>query len=182
MILLRFTLSGALGMLVALMGMLVTACAQGTHSKQAKMHTARSSETFDATVIRNADGDTVYVDRNGQRVKIRLLGVDTPETHDPRKPVQCYGPEAANYTMRYAVGKVRVTTEPSSGDVTDKYGRTLAYIYVRSRHSDLGSALIRGGYARVYAYNNRKFGKRAYYERLERKAQASLAGRWGKCP
>ena len=51
-------------------------------------------------VVQVLDGDTVVVQRDGGAETIRLLGVDTPETHHPRKPVQCYGPEASAYTAR----------------------------------------------------------------------------------
>ena len=53
---------------------------------------------FDATVVHVADGDTIVVDVAGHTEKVRILGADTPETVDPRKPVQCYGPEASAHT------------------------------------------------------------------------------------
>lgn len=132
-------------------------------------------------VLRNSDGDTLHVMIGDKDTRVRLLGVDTPETHDPRKPVQCYGPEAAAFTHSWAVGRVTVTTEPSSGDVIDKYGRTLAYVSVVAHRADLGATLVRRGFARVYAYGNRHFVKRPYYERLEALAQAKHRGRWGAC-
>lgn len=129
------------------------------------------------------DGDTIKVqmDYTNEILTVRLLGVDTPETHDPRKPVQCYGPEAANFTATYVKGHVLVTTEPSTGDVSDRYGRTLGYVYVFSHKRDVGATLLSRGFARVYAFNNRKFKKRPAYEKLEAVAKARKVGRWGKC-
>lgn len=133
-------------------------------------------------VVRASDGDTIVVQEADKVVKVRLLGVDTPETHDPRKPVQCYGPEAAEFTRRYAVGKVTITTEPASGDTVDKYGRVLGYVYVLGHRSDLGAVLVRRGFARVYAYADRRFSRRARYMGLEERARQKRLGRWGACP
>lgn len=133
--------------------------------------------TFRGTVTHVADGDTLRI--GGQT--IRLLGVDTPETHDPRKPVQCYGPQAAAFTTAWATGQPAIArTEDSSGDTTDRYGRTIAYVTVH--HRDLGATLLRRGYATVYAFGGRQFKKLERYERLERVAREQKRGRWGACP
>ncbi len=59
----------------------------------------RVTAKFPATVVRDIDGDTIDVRLSDGRIeRIRILGADTPETKDPRKPVQCYGPEASAYT------------------------------------------------------------------------------------
>ena len=58
----------------------------------------QSSPSGDGVIVSVADGDTVEVRVNGQREKIRLIGVDTPETVHPTKPVGCYGPEASAFT------------------------------------------------------------------------------------
>src|SRR6478672_4300390 len=47
------------------------------------------------TVLKVVDGDTIHVSANGKKLKIRMIGLDTPETVDPRKPVQCFGREAS---------------------------------------------------------------------------------------
>ena len=57
-------------------------------------------------VVDVLDGDTIVVARGHARDTIRLLGVDTPETHHPTKPVQCYGPEASDYTTARLTGQV----------------------------------------------------------------------------
>jgi endonuclease YncB( thermonuclease family) len=137
---------------------------------------------FSAIVTRDTDGDTIHVQlRGGAKETVRVLGVDTPETHKPNTPVQCYGPEASAFTKAYAVGVVTLTTEPSTGDVRDRYGRMLAYVYVLAHRRDLGTILIQRGYARVYAFRGRHFSKRARYERLEAQAKAREVGRWGAC-
>ena len=91
------------------------------------------------TVTKVVDGDTIWVD-NGGRMKIRMIGLDTPETVDPRKPVQCFGREASAQAKTILGGQqVYLETDPSQ-DSVDKYGRTLAYVWtdlraaVQSRH------------------------------------------------
>lgn len=75
------------------------------------------------TVTRVVDGDTIWVDRRGMNEKIRLIGVDTPELYDPRKPVQCFGQEASDYTKALLGQQVYLEPDPSQ-DSVDKYGRT----------------------------------------------------------
>ncbi len=80
------------------------------------------------TVTRVVDGDTLVLDGNE---KVRLIGVDTPETVHPTKPVEYFGREASAFTKRMAEGQ-EVYLEYEQGSPTkDRYGRTLAYAYLR---------------------------------------------------
>jgi len=74
---------------------------------------------------RVVDGDTIVLDGNE---KVRLIGVDTPETKDPRKSVQYFGKEASDFTKRMVEGK-KVGLEYDWQKI-EKYGRTLAYVYL----------------------------------------------------
>ncbi len=77
------------------------------------------------------DGDTLDLDA-GQlgTIRIRLIGVDTPETKNPKTPVMYFGPQASDYTKRLCMDKqVRVETDSIAGS-KDRYGRTLAYIWI----------------------------------------------------
>ena len=106
----------------------------------------RAPATFAATVVRAVDGDTLDVRlANGRTERVRILGADTPEVVDPRKPVQCYGPEASAYTHSRLDGrKVRLELD---AEHRDKYGRLLAYVYVGGARYD--DELLRLGYARL---------------------------------
>src|SRR3954463_11242786 len=105
-----------------------------------------AASRFDATVVHAIDGDTVDVRlSNGRVERVRILGADTPETKDPRKPVQCYGPEASAYTHGRLEGR-RVALE-TDAVTRDKYGRLLAYVYVDGVRYD--DELLRLGYARL---------------------------------
>ncbi len=105
----------------------------------------RAAARFDATVVATIDGDTIDVGIGGRVERVRILGADTPETKDLRKPVQCFGPEASAYThARLAGRKVSLETD---AEVRDKYGRLLAYVYVDGKRYD--DELLRLGYARL---------------------------------
>jgi micrococcal nuclease len=130
-----------------------------------------------ARVIEAIDGDTIVVAfADGSTDTIRLLGVDTPETHHPTKPVGCYGPEASAYTARRLTGRV-VALEPDV-EQRDVYGRRLAYVTVGGARFD--DELLRRGYARllVIAPN------RAHAHELlaaELAARRAHRGLWGRC-
>src|SRR5579862_2677792 len=83
------------------------------------------------TVDHYVDGDTIAVNMNGAVETIRFIGVDTPETHKPNTPVQCYGPDAAAYTKARIsqFGKVRLQAD-SRDTNRDRYGRLLRYVYL----------------------------------------------------
>src|SRR5947208_9222046 len=108
---------------------------------------------FDAgTVVRVVDGDTIYVRGPGGRVEdVRLLGIDTPETVDPRRPVGCYGPEASAFTKHLVTGR-RVTLRYDR-ELHDRYGRSLAYVWPDAPPPVFVDAtLVRLGYARAYQF------------------------------
>jgi micrococcal nuclease len=95
------------------------------------------------------DGDTVHVGRGWRKTTVQFLGVDTPETVHPDKPVEFLGPEVSEFTKKTLQGeKVRLEFEPLNQK--DKYGRLLAYVYL-SDGSLFNAELIKRGYARVIA-------------------------------
>lgn len=84
--------------------------------------------TFEeATVTRVVDRDTIEVNLAGKKYKLRLVGVDTPETVHPSKPVEFYGLEASNYTKSQLTGK-KIYLQKDVSE-TDKYGRLLRYVW-----------------------------------------------------
>jgi len=123
-------------------------------------------------VKRVIDGDTLELS-TGERV--RLIGVDTPETKDPRKPVQYFGEEAAEFTRRMVEGKwVRLDHD---WERKDKYGRTLAYIYLEDG-TFLNAEIIRQGYG--FAYTRFPFKYLEEFRKLEREAREAGRGLWGR--
>ena len=122
------------------------------------------------------DGDTIKVNINGTVETLRLIGMDTPETVDPRKPVQCFGKEASNKAKELLSGtKVRLEKDPTQGEL-DKYGRTLAYIY-REDGLFYNKHMIEQGYAHEYTYNT-PYKYQAEFKAAENSAQENMRGLW----
>jgi micrococcal nuclease len=138
-------------------------------------HTAHGSDT--AIVVRTLDGDTIEVRlASGATDTIRVLGVDTPETHHPTKPVQCFGPEAAVYTHRRLLGRsVRLEDDVETHDI---YGRRLAYVIVDGARFD--DELLRLGYARLLVIPPNEMHARAMLD-AELEARRNRRGLWGAC-
>ncbi len=137
---------------------------------------AHRTATAAWTVVDVVDGDTVHVARGAATDTVRLLGIDTPETHHPTKPVECFGPEAAAYTDSQLRGRA-VQLE---GDVEerDRYGRRLAYVIVDGER--FNDDLLRRGYARLLVIEpNHAHARTMLREELEAK-RAGL-GLWGEC-
>lgn len=122
--------------------------------------------------VRVVDGDTIELD-GGERV--RLIGVDTPETVDPRRSVQYFGKEASAFTRRMAEGKaVRLEQDQ---ETRDRYGRTLAYVYLQDG-TFLNAEIIRQGYG--HAYTRFPFRYEQQFVQLERQAREHARGLWAR--
>ncbi len=133
------------------------------------------SNTYKVTQI--FDGDTIEVNMNGRKEKIRMIGVDTPETHDPRKAVQCYGQAASNFTDSLVRNQsVRLEADSLSTN-RDRYDRLLRYVYIDS--TLVNSELIKQGYG--FAYVGFPFTKSEEFKSLQTDAEQNKAGLWGTC-
>ena len=129
------------------------------------------------------DGDTFKAKIGSHIVTVRMLGIDTPETVDPRKPVQCFGKEASDETKSLLTGKnVRLKLNPSREE-KDKYGRYLAYVYLQAEPEVfINEYLLENGYAREYTYSKsvpHMFQKE--FKSIENTAKEGKKGLWGKC-
>jgi micrococcal nuclease len=121
-------------------------------------------------VTRVIDGDTISVEGVGS---VRLIGVDTPETVDPREPVQFFGQEASAFTRRMAEGKV--VRLGFDWQRKDKYDRTLAYVYLPDG-SFLNAEIVKQGYG--HAYTNYPFNYLDQFRGYEREAREAGRGLW----
>lgn len=130
-------------------------------------------------VVHVSDGDTITVRlATGQEETVRMLGVDTPETKDPRKPVQCFGEAASRHTKDRLSGQsVRLEPDPTNTD-RDKYQRLLRYVYL-SDGTLYNAELIRDGYA--FAYTIFPLIKSDEFRELEREARVQNRGLWAGC-
>ena len=129
------------------------------------------------TVKRVVDGDTLILE-NGERV--RLIGVDTPETKHPQKPVEYFGKEATAFTRGMVQGK-RIRLEFDQGNFhlghKDKYGRMLAYVFLEDG-TFLNAEIVKQGYG--HAYTRFPFRYLKEFRQLEREAREQGRGLWAK--
>jgi micrococcal nuclease len=141
-------------------------------------HQAEQSQPGLYSISHFVDGDTIAVNMNGHGEKVRFIGVDTPETHKPNTPVQCYGPAAADFTQ-HTIGKssVRLESDPLSTD-RDRYGRLLRYVYLPDG-TLVNEKLIQGGYGFYYPYF--PFSKSKQFAADEQTAMSARKGLWGNC-
>lgn len=129
-----------------------------------------------ATVVRVVDGDTIRVNLNGEEVTIRMIGLDTPETKDPRKPVQCYGQEASNKAVQLLDGTtVYLEVDPTQGTY-DAYQRLLSYVWMSDGRL-FNQLMIEDGYAFEYTYN-KPYKYQSAFKNAERMAREQQRGLW----
>lgn len=129
-------------------------------------------------VTKVVDGDTIEIN-NSQTV--RLIGIDTPETVDPRRPVGCFGKEASNEVKSLLSGKEVILQKDVSE--TDKYQRLLRYVFLPLEDKQIlfvNDYLVREGFAKVLTYPpDVKYNEQ--FRQAEREARENIRGLWGKC-
>lgn len=126
----------------------------------------------EALVLRVIDGDTIEL-IGGH--KVRYIGIDTPETKHPNKPVECYGEEAYLKNKELVAGKM-VKLEKDVSE-TDRYGRLLRYVYVEGKM--INKELVKQGYAKVVSYPpDVKY--QDEFLKLEQQARLNKMGLWGE--
>ena len=127
------------------------------------------------SVVHLVDGDTLDIKYNDTTERIRLIGVDTPETVDSRKTVECFGREASEYLKSKLEGKlVSIESDPTQSD-RDKYNRLLRYVYLDGE--DVGLSIIANGYGHEYTYNI-PYMKQSEYKAAQSKASEQNLGLW----
>ena len=141
-------------------------------------------------VVKVVDGDTLVVAMGGENITLRLIGLDTPEVVDPRKPasarpepasarqrpVQCFGREASEKAKHFLAGtSVSLETDTSQGAL-DKYGRTLAYVFLPDG-TNFNKLMIEEGYGHEYTYNL-PYTYQKEFKDAEQKARVAKKGLW----
>lgn len=132
-------------------------------------------------VIKVVDGDTIDVQSDGQTERVRLLGINTPEAVDPRKPVECFGREASRKAEELLSGeKVELEADPSQTD-RDIYNRLLRYVRTEAGLF-YNLEIIKSGYAYEYTYEL-PYKYQAEFKAAQKEAQNKKAGLWadGAC-
>lgn len=130
-------------------------------------------------VVRVVDGDTLVVTLDGREHKVRLIGIDTPETKKPDTPVQCYGPEASQRLSQLLPVGTAVRLERDK-ELNDQYGRILAYVFPDGAATSVNETLLAEGDARIL----RIAPNTAYattFADVAAKAERDRRGLWGAC-
>lgn len=129
-------------------------------------------------LVRVVDGDTITVLVDGKRETIRLIGINTPETVDPRRPVECFGKESSNKAKELLTGKqVRLASDPTQQD-RDRYGRLLRYVYLADG-TFVNELLIEEGFAYEYTYHT-PYQYQEEFRTAQEEARKNQKGLWGE--
>lgn len=132
-----------------------------------------------ATVRTVVDGDTIAVNLGGRTETVRLIGVDTPETKHPTKPVGCFGPEASAHTTGLLAKGTRVALVRDV-EARDKFGRLLAYVYRVSDNLFVNHELVAGGWG-VPLFIEPNTAHETLFVAAASSAEAADLGLWGRC-
>lgn len=153
---------------------LVIILARNYEEKQNKKIAIGSRES--AGLIRVVDGDTIVVRINGNDEKIRIIGINTPESVKKNSPIECFGKEATLHMKQLLSepGGLRTEADPTQ-DIRDKYGRLLSHVFVGD--SNIGQQMIADGYAYENTYN-KPYIYQSEYRTAQRNAQKNNLGLW----
>lgn len=131
-----------------------------------------------ALVSRVVDGDTLKIKVGDTEETVRLIGINTPETVDPRKTVECFGKEASAKMNELVLGKVVLVVQDQTQGERDKYQRLLAYIYL-SDGTLVNQKMVEDGYAFEYTYNI-PYEFQTEFKDAEKNAREKGLGLWDK--
>lgn len=180
-----------LAIFIVVLAATIAACQTGADGPQ-NGEAASTGTRTPASVDRVVDGDTLVARLgDGRRVRVRLIGIDTPETRRPDFPVECGGPQASAAMRRLALrgegprarGRKIVLVGDPSQDAEDRFGRRLAYVDAddgAGGSRDIGLAIVKAGWAETFAYDG-PFQRQPAYKSAQRAAKRRGAGIWGLC-
>jgi micrococcal nuclease len=128
-------------------------------------------------VIKVIDGDTIEVYENKKIERVRMIGLNTPETVDPRKPVECFGVEASTKLKDLLSNQiVRLESDETQTNL-DKYGRQLRYVYLNNEN--INQKMIEEGYGFEYTYKT-PYKYQKEFKESQKRAQQKSSGLWNK--
>jgi micrococcal nuclease len=132
-----------------------------------------------ATMKRVVDGDTIDIAIGGNTERVRLIGINTPETKHPTKGMECFGPEASAYTEQLLPKGTKLRVERDI-EARDKYGRLLLYVYIENSNVFVNLDLVLRGYARPMVFEPNTAHK-ADFAQAATQAELRNVGLWQAC-
>ncbi len=127
-------------------------------------------------IIKVVDGDTINVEIDGKPKAVRLIGINSPELYDRRKPVECFAVEASNKAKELLTGKtVKLESDPSQGD-KDKYNRLLRYVFLE-KEINFNKMMVAQGFAFEYTYAT-PYKYQAEFKEAQKEAEENKMGLW----
>jgi len=160
---------GALRILVAVGLSLLVSCSSGATTENEVL----------ITVLKVIDGDTVDIDIKGNTERVRLIGVNTPETKHPTKPIECFGPEASAYLTQLLPKGTHVRIERDI-EARDRYGRMLLYLYRESDNLFINLDLVSHGYGIPMSIEPNTFHRNDFVHAAAL-AETTNVGLWKAC-
>lgn len=133
-------------------------------------------------VSRVVDGDTIEVTTGDKLMKIRIVGINTPETVDPRKSVECFGLQASAEAKKLLLNQKVFLEKDLTQDDQDRYGRYLRFVWLENSNIDYGKQMIANGYAFEYTYQ-KPYKYQIEYRLAQKTAETERKGLWadGAC-
>ena len=160
---------GALRNLVVIGLSLLVSCSSGATTENEVL----------ITIFKVVDGDTVDIEIDGHTERVRLIGVNTPETKHPTKPIECFGPEASAYLTQLLPKGTAVRIERDV-EARDRYGRMLLYLYLGSNNLFINLDLVARGFGTPMSIEPNTF-HRNDFVRAAAQAEAANVGLWKAC-
>jgi micrococcal nuclease len=141
----------------------------------------RPTQTDTARLVRAVDGDTVIARVGGKTERVRLVGLNTPESVKRGSPVECWGPQASKNAKAWAKRHrtIKLVRDRATPD-RDRYGRLLRYVEPTGEGRDLTTVQLLGGHGRVAAYGQ-KLTRLSALNAAQRTARRHDRGLWGAC-
>ena len=159
----------ALRILVAVALSLLVSCSSGATTENEVL----------ITILKVVDGDTVDIDIKGNTERVRLIGVNTPETKHPTKPIECFGPEASAYLTQLLPKGTHVRIERDI-EARDRYGRMLLYLYRESDNLFINLDLVSHGYGTPMSIEPNTFHRNDFVHAAAL-AETTNEGLWKAC-
>lgn len=162
--------------LMAIIGVAASSVLVATISPHINLPKAATIQPGFYRVVSVSDGDTFSVDMDGRTEKVRMIGVDTPETVKPNSPTECFGKAASDHTKHSLSDQtVRLEADPINQN-RDRYNRLLRYVYLEDG-TLYNKQLIAEGYG--FAYLSFPFTKADEFREAQKTAREQGKGLWG---